>query len=299
MFHVVGVAGCDGFPGVAGRVGGGLAEGGQEPVLAVGPVVGERLAGPFAGDQDPAAGVAEVFAAVGFAFARAGGQAGPGVLGLDAVAEPVGAPRRARLEPQRLGEPVNVGTLGVAGGLVAVGHLLGEVFGQVADAACGVLGSGEHALGVEPVPEPGHMQRLVLISDGIQRVVPGRQDLPGRRVEVGGRLVVPDRQLVAVEPDDGGVGPPHLVVGRGEDAAQVGPGDGAAHGQVDMRREPPLRLDSGEVLQVVAEEAAQVLDEPVEQRREVQRVPGRPLVVVACPGRPGCRPRGPGRSWGR
>ena len=106
------------------------------------------------------------------------------------------------------------------------------------------------------------------------------QDFPGGRVEVGGRLVVPDGQLVAVEPDDGGIGPPHLVVGRGQDPAQVGAGDGAAHGQVDVRGEPPLRLDGGEVLQVVAEEAAQVLDEPVEQRREVQRVPCRPLVVV-------------------
>ena len=65
MFHVVGVAGGDGFPGVAGGVGGGFAEGGQEPVLAVGAVVGERLTGPFAGDQDAASGVAEVLAAMG------------------------------------------------------------------------------------------------------------------------------------------------------------------------------------------------------------------------------------------
>jgi len=41
-----------------------------------------------------------------------------------------------------------------------------------------------------------------------------------------------------------------------------------------------LRFDGGEVLDVVAEEAAQVLDEPVEQRREVQRITGRLLVVV-------------------
>ena len=96
VFHVIRVAGCDGFPGVAGGVGGGLAEGGQQPVLPVGAVVGEGFAGPFAGDQDPVARVAEVFAAVGFAFARAGGQAGSGVFGLDAVAEPVGASWRAR-----------------------------------------------------------------------------------------------------------------------------------------------------------------------------------------------------------
>src|SRR5262249_29818186 len=42
-----------------------------------------------------------------------------------------------------------------------------------------------------------------------------------------------------------------------------------------------LGLDGGEVLDVVAEDAAQVLDEPVEQRSEVQRIPRGPLVVVA------------------
>jgi hypothetical protein len=42
-----------------------------------------------------------------------------------------------------------------------------------------------------------------------------------------------------------------------------------------------LGFDGGEVLEVVAEVAAQVLDEPVEQRREVQRVTRGPLVVVA------------------
>ncbi len=51
---------------------------------------------------------------------------------------------------------------------------------------------GQHALGVEPVPEPRHVQRLVLVADGIQRVIPGGQDFPGGRVEVGARLVVPD-----------------------------------------------------------------------------------------------------------
>ena len=47
-----------------------------------------------------------------------------------------------------------------------------------------------------------------------------------------------------------------------------------------MRGEPALGFDGGEVLQVIAGEAAQVLDEPVEQRGEVQRVPGGAGVVV-------------------
>jgi len=41
-----------------------------------------------------------------------------------------------------------------------------------------------------------------------------------------------------------------------------------------------LGFDGGEVLQVIADQAAQVLDEPVEQRGEVQRVPGSVTIIV-------------------
>ena len=229
----------------------------------------------------------------------AGGQAGPGVLGLDAVPQPVRAPRRARLIPQRLGQPGGVIVLRAGGGLVAVAHLLGEVLGQVADAPGRVRGPGEHALGVEPFPEPGHVPGQVIAADGIQGLIPGRQHLAGGRVDVPAHLVVPDGQLVAVAVLDRDVGPPDLVVGRGEDPAQLGPGDGAPQGDVDVRGEAALGFDGGEVLHVVAEVAAQVLDEPVEQRREGQRVPGGLVVVV--PGRVDrARPGGrPGRRTGR
>ena len=70
--------------------------------FAVGAMVGEGFARPFTGDQDAATGVAEVFAAVGFAFAAPGPQSWAGVLGLDAVAEPVGAGRRAWFPAERL-----------------------------------------------------------------------------------------------------------------------------------------------------------------------------------------------------
>jgi len=40
-------------------------------------MIGQGLAGPLAGDQDPATGVAEVVAVVGLALARAGDQAWP------------------------------------------------------------------------------------------------------------------------------------------------------------------------------------------------------------------------------
>ena len=71
MRHEVLISGGDGFPAVPVFVGGEV-EHGQEPGFAVGAVVGEGFAGPFAGDQDPAAWVAEVLAAVGFALARSG-----------------------------------------------------------------------------------------------------------------------------------------------------------------------------------------------------------------------------------
>ena len=85
--------------------------------------------------------------------------------------------RRARLEPQRLGQPGRVGPPPVALGAVAVADLLGEVFGQVADAPGCVLGRGEHALGVESGAEPGHVVRLV--AELIQRLIPAGQDLIG------------------------------------------------------------------------------------------------------------------------
>ena len=108
-WHVVGVAGGDGFPGVPCWVGGGEAEGFGEPVLPVGAVVGKGLTGPFAGDQDPASGVAEVFAAVCLALAGARTQSGAWVPGLDAVAEPVRARRGAGFVAQRARQAVDVG----------------------------------------------------------------------------------------------------------------------------------------------------------------------------------------------
>ena len=128
--------------------------------------------------------------------------------------------------------------------------------------------------------EPGHVPRLVLVADGVEGLVPGREHFAGVRVEVGAGVLVPDRQVAAVVLDVRGGGPPDLVVGGGDDLAEFGAGDGAADGDVDVRGEPPLGFDGGEVLEVMADEAAQVLDEPVEQRGEVQRVAGGVAIIV-------------------
>ena len=165
--HVVGVAGGDGLPGVAGRVGVGDAERFQEPGFAVGAMIGQGLAGPLAGDQDAPPCIAEVLAAVCLAGAPAGAHALAGVLGLDAVAQPVGAGRRAWLVSERVGQALSVVLPGAGGRLVAVGHILGEVFGQVPDAAGRVLRPAEHALSVELRAEPRDVQRLVVVADGV------------------------------------------------------------------------------------------------------------------------------------
>ena len=78
VFHVVGRRGRP-APEPAGRCRN--PECLNDPVLAVGAVVGQRLARPLARGQDAAPAVAEVFAAVGFAFAGAGDQAGRAFLG--------------------------------------------------------------------------------------------------------------------------------------------------------------------------------------------------------------------------
>ena len=72
----------------------------------------------------------------------------------------------------------------VASRLVAVAEVLGQVFGEVADAPAGIAGSGEDALGVEPGTEPGDVPWLVLVADGVERLVPGREDLACSRVDV-------------------------------------------------------------------------------------------------------------------
>ena len=53
---------------------------------------------------------------------------------------------------------------------------------------------GEHALGVEPFAEPGHVVRLV--AELVERLVPGSQDFPGGRVQVVPGVLVPHGQLV-------------------------------------------------------------------------------------------------------
>ncbi len=138
-WHEVGIGRGDHLPPVTAVVAGvPEAEHVREPGFPVAAVVGEGLAGPFAGDQDAATCVAEVLRAVSFALARSGPQSLAGVFRLDAVPQPVRAARRAGLVAQRLKEPVSVVALSVSLGRVAAGDVLGQVLSQVPDAPAGV-----------------------------------------------------------------------------------------------------------------------------------------------------------------
>ena len=72
-----------------------------------------------------------------------------------------------------------------------------------------------------------------------------------------------------------------MLIGGVQHLPQQWPGHAAAHCQVQVRGQPFLRFHAAAVLRFIAEDPAQVLDEPVKQRGEMDRVPGRPGVVVA------------------
>jgi hypothetical protein len=98
-------------------------------------VFGEGLAGPVAGDQNAAAATAEVFAVVRLRAAAAGDEAGSGLVGLDAVTQPVRAERRAGQSAQLGVQPVDVRFSGRGRVLIAerIGNGLCEVLRQVPD----------------------------------------------------------------------------------------------------------------------------------------------------------------------
>jgi hypothetical protein len=115
--HGVGVGGLDALEGVPAGLGCRKVEHSDEPGFAVGTVIGEGFAGPFAGDQDAPSGVAEVGGLVGFAPALTGDKRGYAALRRDGAARAalwLEAPRtRARRDWRRgpLTDPAHPGTL--------------------------------------------------------------------------------------------------------------------------------------------------------------------------------------------
>ena len=166
--------------------------------------------------------------------------------------------------------PIGLGPMAVRDGL-------GEVLREVAHRPVRVGRAGEHAPGVDLDSEPGHVRRLL---DRVRRLIPGRQRFARLRVDVHLPVGVPGREDAVVD-DPVALRPPHLVVGRGGDLPQFDPGDRPSQREVDVRRQPALRLDRGEVLHVPADEPAQVLHEPVHRPGEVQSISRSTDVVVS------------------
>ena len=242
----------------------------------------QGLAGPVPGDQDAAAAAAEVLPVVRLAGAAAGDEAGSGLVGLDAVAQPVRAARasRAASAARRAAgrcAPPGPGVLSWSPSGSAMDLVRYLVRYRTARSA-----SGEGAM----MPamsswraEPHHVRRLgVRVGvELVERLVPGGQHLAGVGVAVA--VAGPDRLPVHVDrPVEGR--PPQLHVGGLDHLLEHRAGDGAADRGVQMRREPGLGFDGGEVLHPVAGAPAQVLPEPVDQLREVQRIQRGPPVVI-------------------
>src|SRR5690606_36412204 len=110
-------------------------------------------------DEQAAAANAEGFGLVDFGFAVSGPLVGFRTVGLDAVAQPVGAAFGAGGVAEFLPEPALVGLRGRGGDGVAFGHAFGDVFRQVADESFGFVGAGEHPDGLDLGAEPDDVFR--------------------------------------------------------------------------------------------------------------------------------------------
>jgi hypothetical protein len=166
---------------------------------------------------------------------------------------------------------------------VGVGDGLGEVLGQVADRLADlVLSRGDDALIVDLGPELHHVRRGRgrVVPDRVQGLVPGRQERAVDRVDESAGYLVPPGQVVADVHRLGALGPRQLGVGGGGDVLDGLARDDAPDSGMQVRREAALRFDGGEVLDLVPGAAAQVLPEPVDDLREVQRVHRGPVVIV-------------------
>ncbi len=184
-----------------------------------------------------------------------------------------------QLGVQPVGVPVKIiGRSRVVG--VGVADGFGQVLGQVADGPVRVGGGGDDAAHVGLGAEPHHVRRLRVRVGGqlVDDFVPGRQHHAGVRVDV---VLCRPTPAAGGRRRAGRGRPPHLDVGGADDLAEQLARDGAADRGVQVRREALLGFDGGEVLDLVAGAAAQVLPEPVDQLREVQRVQRGPPVVIA------------------
>jgi hypothetical protein len=111
------------------------------------------------------------------------------------------------------------------------------------------------------VTEADHVRRL---NQRFAGLLPRGQPLAGIGVDKGLSPDMPDRQPVCAVDELIVRGPPDLVIGGRGDGSQLGAGDRAADGSVEMRSAPLLGLNGTEVLHIPADAAASVLPEPID-----------------------------------
>ena len=233
------------------------------------------------GDQDAPAADAEGGALVdlGLAVARPHARPWPSSAGCRSAAS-----SRIGREQGVIGsspQPVDVGALPLGGDLVAVRDRLGEVLGDVPDAAVGLRVPASTPLASTCVPNRTTCSGSASgsASTSVHGVGPGRQRLPGgagprsrrprRPRAAAGRVVDAVRRWMATTP--GGTWR-RQPAGRGRGIVPRIAKCACGASRVGVRR--------AEVLDVPALRAAQVLPQPVQQPGEVHGVPGGPAVVV-------------------
>jgi hypothetical protein len=179
-----------------------------------GAVIVEGLVGPLAGDEDAAAGDAQMVELVGFAFAPSGGHGVSGAFGLDAVEQPYQAPRRAGGDLELSVQPPDVLSLGVGGALAESGGLanaLGQILGEVTDVASGFLAATQDPLDVHLFAESDDVGRF---GQPLTCLFPARQGYAGVGVGEGLSPRVPYRHPFPAVNQVVMRRPPHLVISR-------------------------------------------------------------------------------------
>ena len=260
------------------------------PVVAV---VAQVLRRPLPADENAASAVAEMTRTVRFRAAAARPHPRARVLGLDAVLQPVRALWGARFVPQFLDQSSQV--IGPPGrrvpAAVSSTSWSASSFRSSPRSLTRYLtrypiarsASGDPArtpLTSSWVPNRTVCRGSVVVPDAVESLLPGQERLPGDRVPVAGALLIPDGQVLPAVDHRVRVRPPHVDVRRRREFPNEGAGQGPADRVVRVRSSPPLRFDGGEVLHVIARDAAQVLMPPVQQLAHMQGIPCRPPVVI-------------------
>lgn len=145
-------------------------------------------------------------------------------------------------------------------------EVLGEVLGEVSDSPVRICLRGDDPLEVQLGPKPDHVSRtrIGVAVQGVQGLLERREHLTGGRVDVPDP-VAPDRDLSTYIDRMLVLRPPDLVIRRLNDLPEGLSRYRSTNCGMEVRRQPSLSLDGGEVLHLEPDSPAKVLPEPVHQ----------------------------------